>query len=133
MKHKFGAMLACIGMGLGESGGAGGSNHAFAAAPDPADANVAIPAADYRSPFAGYRPLGEDNTTAWKDANDTVGKIGGWRAYAREAADAMKAREAADAMTTRKAPGATKSDPPAPSQPPAAPIAPSAQTHKHGG
>ena len=133
MKHKFGAMLACIGMGLGESAGAGESGHAFAAAPDPADANVAIPAADYRSPFADYRPLGEDNTTAWKDANDTVGKIGGWRAYAREAADAMKAREAAGAMKTRKTPEAAKSNPPAPPQPPVAPTAPSAPTHKHGG
>ena len=124
MKHKFGAVLACIGMGLGELGGAGGSGHAFAAAPDPADANVTVPAADYRSPFAEYRSLGEDNTTAWKDANDTVGKIGGWRAYAHEAADAMK---------TRKAPEAAKGKTPTPSQPPAAPTVPPAQTHKHGG
>ena len=70
MKQEYRAMLACIGMGLG---------HAFAAVPDPADASVVIPATDCRSPFADYRPLGEDNNTPWRDANDTVGKIGGWR------------------------------------------------------
>ena len=115
MKQEYRAMLAGIGMGLGQ---------AIAAAPDPTDANVVIPATDYRSPFADYRPLGEDKNTPWKDANDTVGKIGGWRAYAREAADAMKARNAPDAA---------KAKPAAPSPPPAAPAAPPAQTHKHGG
>lgn len=40
----------------------------------------------YKSPFSDYRPLGEDKRTPWKAANDEVGKIGGWRVYAREAA-----------------------------------------------
>ena len=40
----------------------------------------------YKSPFSDYHPLGEDQRKPWKAANDEVGKIGGWRVYAREAA-----------------------------------------------
>lgn len=39
----------------------------------------------YDSVFANYKPYRDEKTTAWRDANDTVAKIGGWRAYAREA------------------------------------------------
>ena len=115
MTQKYLAILGYIGLQLGQ---------AIAAAPDPADPNTAIPATVYVSPFSDYRPLGEDKNTGWKDANDTVGKIGGWRAYAREAADAMKAREPA---------GAVKPEPTTPPQPPRRPEAPAAPTHKHGG
>ena len=121
MKQKYWASIACISVACSQ---------AIAAGPDPADATAATPPTMYLSPFADYRPLGEDKTTAWKDANDTVGKIGGWRAYAREAAEATKAREA---VTTRKAPdteaGKAKPAPAAPANPPASP----AQPHKHGG
>ena len=122
MKQKYLAMLGCIGLQFGP---------AFAAAPDPADPKAAIPAIVYISPFSEYRPLGEDKNTAWKDANDTVGKIGGWRAYAREAAQAMKVREAGQ---TKKAPGAGEIDktPPATTAPKMSPALP-ATTHKHGG
>lgn len=59
---------------------------AFAQArPDPADPAVAVPVATYRSPFAGYRPLGEESVGDWRAANDEVRRIGGWREYAREA------------------------------------------------
>ncbi len=108
-------MIACISMSFGQANAAG---------PDPADANTVITPTIYRSPFADYRPLGEDKNTPWKDANDTVGKIGGWRVYAREAADAMKARETA---------GAVKSAPAVNAPPSPAPPAPTPQPHKHGG
>lgn len=52
---------------------------------DPLDAQARVPAAAYQSPLAGYRRLGEDKPVSWKDANETVNRIGGWRAYAREA------------------------------------------------
>ncbi|MEO7244775.1 MAG: hypothetical protein ABIX12_06475 [Rubrivivax sp.] len=40
----------------------------------------------YRSSLANYRRLGEvDPRVPWREANETVGRIGGWRAYAREA------------------------------------------------
>lgn len=39
----------------------------------------------YRSAFEGYRAFSDEKVAPWKDSNDTVGKIGGWKAYAREA------------------------------------------------
>lgn len=58
------------------------------ARPDPLDAGAAVPAATYRSALAGYRSAASTPATAlgWKQANDEVARIGGWRAYAREAA-----------------------------------------------
>lgn len=52
---------------------------------DPLDARARVPALVYRSPLASYRPLGDDKRVDWKEANETVNRIGGWRAYAREA------------------------------------------------
>lgn len=42
----------------------------------------------FRSALEGYQPFGDNKRVPWKEANDTVGKIGGWRAYAEEAAEA---------------------------------------------
>ena len=53
--------------------------------PDPLDAQAAVPALVHRSSLARYRRLGDDKPTPWREANDTVTRIGGWRAYAREA------------------------------------------------
>ncbi len=39
----------------------------------------------YRSAFEGYRPYTDDKLLNWKEANDTTGRIGGWRVYAKEA------------------------------------------------
>lgn len=44
-------------------------------------------AGQYRSALDGYQPHSENKMVPWKEANDTVGKIGGWRAYAKEAAE----------------------------------------------
>ena len=44
-----------------------------------------VTALEYRSAFTGYQPFDEQKIMPWRDANDTVGRIGGWRAYAREA------------------------------------------------
>ncbi|MBL0422562.1 hypothetical protein JI739_19610 [Ramlibacter sp. AW1] len=42
----------------------------------------------------------------WKDANDTVGQIGGWRAYAKEAqqADGQQSQGAAPRQDGRQSP-----------------------------
>lgn len=53
----------------------------------------AAPALPYRSALEGYRPYGEIKMMPWSEANDTVGKIGGWRAYAKEAAEGSKPKE----------------------------------------
>lgn len=42
---------------------------------------------DYRSALEGYQPYSETQMVPWKAANETVGQIGGWRAYAKEAAE----------------------------------------------
>lgn len=39
----------------------------------------------YRSVFEGYRGHTDETPVSWREANDAVGRIGGWRAYAREA------------------------------------------------
>jgi len=54
----------------------------------------ALPAADnpvppvfplrYFSVFTTYHPFQEHPQLPWREANDAVGKIGGWRFYARE-------------------------------------------------
>jgi hypothetical protein len=52
---------------------------------DPLDAQARVPAATHQSPLAAYRRLGDDKPVSWKEANETVNRIGGWRTYAREA------------------------------------------------
>ncbi len=42
-------------------------------------------AINYASPIADYQPYVDEKITSWKAANDKVGQIGGWRAYAKEA------------------------------------------------
>ena len=42
-------------------------------------------AAQAPSAFDGYRRFADSPPRDWREANDTVGRIGGWRAYAREA------------------------------------------------
>ncbi len=57
-----------------------------AAAADPTQAQANVPAVAHRSAFARYRPLNDLTPVPWREANETVNRIGGWRAYAREAA-----------------------------------------------
>ena len=50
-----------------------------------APASVAASSAtSYRSAFEGYRAYSEQPVESWRAANDLVGRIGGWQAYARE-------------------------------------------------
>ncbi|MES2972347.1 MAG: hypothetical protein V4757_02005 [Pseudomonadota bacterium] len=56
------------------------------AMPASIDAAAAVPGG-YRSAMEGYQPYSETKMVPWKEANDTVGKIGGWRAYAKEVAE----------------------------------------------
>lgn len=53
--------------------------------PDPLDPQARVPPATYHSALATYRRLGDDKPLPWKQANEAVNRIGGWRAYAREA------------------------------------------------
>ena len=52
---------------------------------DPLDPKARVPALTYESSFSQYRRLGDEKPVSWREANDTVARIGGWRVYAREA------------------------------------------------
>lgn len=58
-------------------------------APDPLDPQARVPAPSYRSPFPTAKGGAEDKPISWQAANETVGRIGGWRVYARESAPAQ--------------------------------------------
>ena len=49
-----------------------------------ASAATGFGSAGYRSAFEGYRRYEEQPVGSWREANDLVGRIGGWQAYARE-------------------------------------------------
>jgi hypothetical protein len=83
-----------------------GANPAPTARPDPLDAKASVPALSYRSSFSRYRGLGDDKSVTWREANDAVGRIGGWRVYAREAQQPESTPSATDAATSPK-PGGT--------------------------
>ena len=51
--------------------------------PDAAPAKVDYQLS-YRSALTGYEVYKEQSVQPWKAANDKVGEIGGWRAYAKE-------------------------------------------------
>lgn len=74
------------------AGHAPGAPSAAASAPTSAPA-AAMPKApsqrdsSYRSAFVGYRGFEDAPPVPWREANDNVGRIGGWRAYAREAGE----------------------------------------------
>ena len=86
-----------------------GANPAPTARPDPLDAKASVPALSYRSSFSRFRGLADDKPVTWREANDAVARIGGWRVYAREAQQPASTPSATDAATSPK-PGATGVD-----------------------
>ena len=49
--------------------------------------------APFRSAFEGYQPYTDEKIINWKEANDSTGRIGGWRAYAKETRQTQQAPE----------------------------------------
>lgn len=64
----------------------------------------------YRSAFEGYKPYADDKLLNWRQANDATGRIGGWRAYAKEARQPADKAPAHD-MATMPEPKAGGSKP----------------------
>lgn len=62
--------------------------------PDPLQADAPVPPAVYRSSLAQHRRHADQPVQAWSQSNETVNRIGGWRAYAREAHEAQRAASA---------------------------------------
>lgn len=79
------------------------------AARNPADPGAQTPSLQYKSPFAGYRPFASGAVGPWREVNDEVARIGGWKAYAREAYEASK--EAAPAREAAKPSAAPQESP----------------------
>ena len=97
--------------------------------PDPLDPAAQVPAVRYMSPFTQFRRFGDDKPVAWREANDAVARIGGWRVYAREAQQpdpAAAERPAAPAQ----APGPQAAPAPV-AAPSARPMPPGHSGHKH--
>ena len=86
---------------------------------DPLDPTAQVPATRHESSLAQFRRMGDDKPVPWREANDAVARIGGWRVYAREA-------QQPDPGTAEKKPAAS----PAPA--PAAPASAAGPSgHKH--
>jgi hypothetical protein len=51
----------------------------------PLDPNAPVPAITHQSALGTYRPWAEAAKVPWREANETVTRIGGWRAYLKEA------------------------------------------------
>ncbi|QKO20538.1 hypothetical protein [Rhodoferax sp. BAB1] len=47
----------------------------------------------YTSPLRGYQTYTDQPVQSWREVNDTVGRIGGWRTYAKEARTAEPAND----------------------------------------
>ena len=72
----------------------------MAAHAQPAAAPAAPPTPQplaFQSALQGYQPYTDDKIGNWKAANDTTARIGGWRAYAKEASAPAATPAPADA------------------------------------
>lgn len=85
--------------------------------PDPLNASEAVPAVVFRSSLANHRRFQDQPVGSWQQANETVNRIGGWRAYAREASQP-------------EAPTPAPAAAPAPASPSTKPAAPAAAGHQ---
>jgi hypothetical protein len=59
-----------------------------AQAQSPLDPQAPVPALRYTSSLSTYRPVSDWHVGSWREANERVGRIGGWRVYQREAISA---------------------------------------------
>lgn len=53
----------------------------------------------YQSAFDNYQPYAAPAIGSWKQANDTVKEIGGWRTYAKEATEEKKEKSLESVQT----------------------------------
>ena len=83
----LGAALLCCGQTQAQTASSA------AVRSDPLDAKASVPLLRHESSFAQYRRLSDEKLISWREANDTVARIGGWRVYAREAQQPEPMRE----------------------------------------
>jgi hypothetical protein len=86
--------------------------------PDPLDAKAPVAPLIYRSAFSGFKPLASDAPPlSWREANDAVERIGGWRAYAREASAPAPAASVPGASAPAASPPAAPASAPRATRP----------------
>lgn len=56
-----------------------------------ADAQAADRPIPFNSTLRSYRGFADEPVAPWREANDTVLRIGGWQAYGRESREALRA------------------------------------------
>ena len=64
----------------------------------PVPSPAVAPAFTYRSALEGYRKFDDQPVASWSKTNDTVGTIGGWRTYAKEASQPAQTERGAIAV-----------------------------------
>lgn len=99
--------LAVPALGQSSHGGHAKESATSTAAPNPsvtAPPSGPSPVTGFESAFQNYRSFSEEPLKSWSEANEQVGEIGGWRAYAREAQE--PATSGTSANTTPGAPAA---------------------------
>ena len=74
--------------------------------PEASDPTADVPPLVYSAVLQGYRPNVEVEVGAWRGINDNVGRIGGWRVYAKEARQPDAVAPAAGAASAPASPGA---------------------------
>ena len=74
---------------------------------DPLDPKARVSALVDESSLARYRPYRDAKPIGWREANETVNRIGGWRAYAREAQQPDAAGAAREAPALAPTPNET--------------------------
>ena len=65
----------------------------------------------YESVFSRYQSYRDEKTGSWREANETVDRIGGWRAYAKEAQQPDAGVPSTPVAPTQPQPQAKKPDP----------------------
>ena len=87
MFHSFGPRWAVL-IALGAALSANAQQPTTAtpsAAASCGDAAARSGGLSFRSALHGYQKFTDEKVGSWRDANDNVGRIGGWREYAKEA------------------------------------------------
>ena len=74
------------------------------ARPDPLSPRAEVPPPRTPAALRGYRPATTPEPGQWREANDNVARIGGWKTYLREAQQADAATAAASVAPAASAP-----------------------------
>lgn len=98
-------VICCVGLTARAQPGASQASSSFPG--DLARAEAAAPPLSYRSPFEGYRSHRDITPGPWRAMNDEVARIGGWKAYAREAQEAAPLKPPAEVRSSPPAPANT--------------------------